>query len=109
MSLISIDQFPEFVEAYPEMEQFYDFNVTILTPSTHSERTLLATPAQIEEQVNFERDAINVVSINYANNTKDLEDKQYASATAYGSASYGRATPFVVQRIEETKNRILRR
>ena len=24
MSLISIDQFPEFVDAYPEMEQFYD-------------------------------------------------------------------------------------
>ena len=25
MSLISIDQFEEFVDAYPEMEQFYDF------------------------------------------------------------------------------------
>jgi hypothetical protein len=24
MSLISIDQFPQFVEQYPEMEQFYD-------------------------------------------------------------------------------------
>jgi hypothetical protein len=24
MSLITLDQFPEFVEAYPEMEQFYN-------------------------------------------------------------------------------------
>ena len=24
MSLISIEQFPEFVEQFPEMEQFYD-------------------------------------------------------------------------------------
>jgi hypothetical protein len=24
MSLISLDQFSEFVDAYPEMEQFYD-------------------------------------------------------------------------------------
>jgi len=24
MSLITIDQFPQFVEQYPEMEQFYD-------------------------------------------------------------------------------------
>lgn len=26
MSIISIEEFPEFVEAYPEMEQFYDFD-----------------------------------------------------------------------------------
>ena len=26
MSLISIDQFPQFVEEYPEMEQFYTFS-----------------------------------------------------------------------------------
>jgi hypothetical protein len=32
MSLISIDQFAEFVDAYPEMEQFYD-----LTPRYDSD------------------------------------------------------------------------
>ena len=26
MSLISIDQFPQFVEEFPEMEQFYTFS-----------------------------------------------------------------------------------
>ena len=33
MSLITLDEFPEFVEAYPEMEQFYDFdNLITLIP-----------------------------------------------------------------------------
>ena len=72
-------------------------NVTILTPSTHSERTLLATPAQIEEQVNFERDAIRCGLAKLHKQTKDLEDKQYASATAYGSASMDVLLPLVVR------------
>ena len=38
--------------------------------------------------------------------TKDLEDKQYASATAYGTASMDMLLPLVVERIEETNNRI---
>ena len=46
-----------------------------------------------------------MVSINYKQ-TKDLEDKQYASATAYGTASMDVLLPLVVQRIEETNNRI---
>ena len=28
MSLITLEEFAEFVEAYPEMEQFYDFDNT---------------------------------------------------------------------------------
>ena len=38
----------------------------------------MATPAQIEEQVNFERDAIQCGLNKLRKNTKDLEDKQYA-------------------------------
>ena len=78
----------------------------ILTPCTHSERTLLATPAQIEEQVNFERDAIKCGLEKLRKQTKDLEDKQYASATAYGTASMDMLLPLVVERIEATNNRI---
>ena len=62
----------------------------------------MATPAQIEEQVNFERDAIRCGLAKLHKQTKDLEDKQYASATAYGSASMDVLLPLVVQRIEDT-------
>jgi DNA-directed RNA polymerase len=62
----------------------------------------LATPAQIEEQVNFERDAIKCGLDKLRKQTKDLEDKQYASATAYGTASMDMLLPLVVERIEET-------
>ena len=62
----------------------------------------MATPAQIEEQVNFERDAIRCGLDKLRKQTKDLEDKQYASATAYGSASMDVLLPLVVERIEDT-------
>ena len=66
----------------------------------------MATPAQIEEQVNFERDAIRCGVEKLRKNTQSLEDKDYASATAYGSASMDILLPRVVERIEQTKNRI---
>ena len=66
----------------------------------------MATPAQIEEQVNFERDAIKCGLEKLRKQTKDLEDKQYASATAYGTASMDMLLPLVVERIESTNNRI---
>ena len=66
----------------------------------------MPTPAQIEEQVNFERDAIRCGLNKLHKNTKDLENKQYASATAYGSASMDILLPKVVEQIEATKNRI---
>ena len=64
----------------------------------------MATPAQIAEQVQFERDAINCGLDKLHKNTKTLEDKQYASATAYGTASMDVLLPLVVQCIEDTKN-----
>ena len=66
----------------------------------------MATPAQIEEQVQFERDAIRCGVEKLRKNTKDLEDKQYASATAYGSASMDILLPKVVEQIENTTNRL---
>ena len=66
----------------------------------------MATPAQIEEQVQFERDAIRCGLAKLHKQTKDLENKQYASATAYGSASMDMLLPLVVERIKETTNHI---
>ena len=66
----------------------------------------MATPAQIEEQVQFERDAIRCGVEKLRKTTQSLEDKDYASATAYGSASMDVLLPRVVEQIENTKNRI---
>ena len=66
----------------------------------------MATPAQIEEQVNFEREAIRQGLERLRKNTKDLEDKSYASATVYGCSSISSLLPVVTQRIEDTNDRI---
>ena len=66
----------------------------------------MATPAQIEEQVQFERDAIKCGLDRLRKNTKDLENKQYASANPYSIASMDILLPLVVKRIEATNNRI---
>ena len=66
----------------------------------------MATPAQIEEQVNFERNAIKEGVERLNKNTKDLEGKSYASATVYGCSSISTLLPLVTQRIEDTQKRI---
>ena len=66
----------------------------------------MATPAQIEEQVKFERDAIRLGLARLRKNTKDLESKQYASATVYGCSSISTLLPLVTKRIEDTNKRI---
>ena len=66
----------------------------------------MATPAQIEEQVNFERNAIKEGVERLNKNTKDLEGKSYASATVYGCSSISTLLPLVTQRIEDTNDRI---
>ena len=62
----------------------------------------MATPSQIEEQVQFERDAIRCGLAKLHKNTQGLEDKSYASATAYGAYSMDVLLPLVVERIEAT-------
>ena len=66
----------------------------------------MATAAQIDEQVKFERDAIRKGLERLRKNTKDLEEKTYASATVYGCSSISSLLPKVTKRIEDTNKRI---
>ena len=60
----------------------------------------MATPQQIAEQVALERDQIRLGLKRLRKNTKDLEQKSYASATVYGITSIDALLPLVVGRIE---------
>jgi len=66
----------------------------------------LATPAEIDEQIQLERDAISQGLKKLHKNTQDLEGKDYASATVYGAASIETLLPLVVERIESTTARL---
>lgn len=66
----------------------------------------MPTPAQIEEQVELEREQIRQGLKQLRDNTRKLEDKSYASASVYGVASIETLIPLVVKRIEETHMRI---
>jgi DNA-directed RNA polymerase len=66
----------------------------------------LPTPAQIDEQIQLERDAIAQGLKKLHKNTRDLEGKEYASASVYGAASIDTLLPLVVARIEATTSRI---
>jgi DNA-directed RNA polymerase len=62
----------------------------------------MATPAEIDEQVQLERDQIAQGLKRLHKNTQDLENKSYASASVYGIASIDILLPLVVRRIEKT-------
>ena len=64
------------------------------------------TDQQIEEQINFEKDAIRLGVEKLRKNTKKLEDKNYASASVYGNASISELLPHLVRHLSETRNRI---
>ena len=66
----------------------------------------MPTPAQIDEQIQLERDAISQGLKRLHKNTYDLENKSYASATVYGAVSIDTLLPLLVARIEDTTNRI---
>ena len=66
----------------------------------------MATPQQIAEQVALERDQIRQGLKRLRKNTRDLEEKSYASASVYGIASIDTLLPLVVERIKDTNNRI---
>ena len=66
----------------------------------------MPTPAQIDEQIQLERDAIAQGLKKLHKNTRDLEGKEYASATVYGAASIDTLLPLVVARIEATTDRL---
>ena len=66
----------------------------------------MATPAEIDEQIKLERDAISQGLKKLHKNTQDLERKEYASASVYGVASIDTLLPLVVARIEATTTRL---
>ena len=66
----------------------------------------MPTPAQIDEQINHERDAIAQGLKRLKENTKNLEDKEYASASIYGITTIDALLPLVVNRIKETNSHI---
>ena len=66
----------------------------------------MATPAEIERQVKFEREAIRKGVEKLRKNTADLEAKSYASASVYGCNSIQSALPLIIKRIEDTRNKI---
>jgi|TARA_R100000081_G_scaffold68090_1_gene35522 DNA-directed RNA polymerase len=69
----------------------------------------MATPAQIDEQVKLERQAIAQGLEKLRKDTEQLEQKSYASATIYGVASVDTMLPLVIKEIEDTVHRIKER
>jgi len=66
----------------------------------------MPTPAQIDEQVQLERDQIRQGLKRLRDNTDALQQKSYASATVYGIASIDILLPILVKRLEDTSKRI---
>ena len=62
----------------------------------------MPTPAQIEEQVQLERNQIAQGLKKLRANTRQLEEKEYASASVYGAASIETLLPLVVASIDKT-------
>ena len=69
----------------------------------------MPTPAQIDEQIELEREQIRQGLKQLRENTARLEDKAYASAAVYAVASIQTLIPLVVKRIENTTDRIYER
>ena len=68
----------------------------------------MATPAQIEEQVQLERDQIRKGVQKLRDNTQQLEQKDYASASVYGAHSIKSILPSVIKEIDDTRSRLAR-
>jgi len=62
----------------------------------------MATSAQIDEQVQLEREAIRCGIDKLTRNTAKLQEKEYASATIYGAASIRAAQELVAAAIQDT-------
>ena len=66
----------------------------------------MPSPEEIEMQIAFERDQIKDGIAKLHKNTKDLEDKSYASATVYGHSSIAELLPHMVRHLHKTDTRI---
>ena len=69
----------------------------------------MPTPAQIDEQIQLEREQIRQGLRELRRNTKNLEEKEYASAAVYGVASVQTLIPLLVEEITKTTDRIYER
>jgi DNA-directed RNA polymerase len=69
----------------------------------------MPTPAQIDEQIQLERDQIRLGLQKLRDNTRKLEDQSYASATVYGAASIEALLPKLVTQIESTVEYAIKR
>ena len=63
----------------------------------------MPTSLDLERQVNFERKQIKGGLERFQNNTKKLLDKDYASATVFGSSSIETLLPYLVKYIDAKK------
>ena len=63
----------------------------------------MPTSLDLERQVNFERKQIKGGLERFQNNTKKLLDKDYASATVFGSSSIETLLPYLVKYIDQKK------
>ncbi len=66
----------------------------------------MPTPAQIDKQVQLERDQIAQGLKRLHKNTQDLEKRSYASASVYGISSIDSLLPLVVKRLKDTRTRL---
>ena len=66
----------------------------------------MATPAEIQAQVDLEREQVRQGLKKLRENIEKLEEKEYASASVYGVTSIEQLLPLVVERIQKTTNRI---
>tara|TARA_R100001530_G_scaffold118488_2_gene85620 strand:+ start:1607 stop:3946 length:2340 start_codon:yes stop_codon:yes gene_type:complete len=66
----------------------------------------MATPAQIDAQVELERDQIRQGLKRLRASTRNLEEKTYASASVYGVTTIDALLPLVVEKIKKTNTRI---
>ena len=62
----------------------------------------MPTPAQIDEQIALERQQIKQGLEKLRDNTRRLQDKEYASASVYGISSIDQLLPLVIERIKDT-------
>ena len=70
--------------------------------------TPMATPQQIDEQIELERSQIDQGAERLKKNTKDLEKKSYASASIYGCTSIEQLLPLLVTNINQARARLKR-
>jgi len=66
----------------------------------------MATPAQIDEQIQLEREQIRQGLKELRRNTRKLEEKEYASAAVYGVASVQTLIPLTTAQINQSRARL---